>query len=222
MKPTDLRRAFAQACLDLAAKRGWKGVSLFDIAEQAGVPLGALYPLTPADAFDAVDEHFDRAAAESAERPNPSTLARDRVFEAAMARFEAMEKSRAGVLALDAALERDPLAQGSAYARATRSARWVLALAGEGAEGIANAARVQALAIALTQARAAWRNDEDGDFARTMSSLDKSLRRAESFFEQVGRVADAFKQAGAGQKPDFGFGRTKPEDAGSPEDRRAG
>jgi hypothetical protein len=222
MNRPDPRRIFAQACLDLAASGGWRGVSLFDIAEKAGVPVADLYPLTPADAFDAVDDHFDRAAAAEATRPDASSLARDRVFEAAMARFEAMERSRAGVLALDAALERDPLSQGAAYARATRSARWILALAGEGAEGIANAARVQALAIALTQARAAWRNDEDGDFAKTMSSLDKSLRRAESFFDQVGRVADAIKQAGSGQKPDFGFRRAKPEGSGSPGDRQAG
>jgi AcrR family transcriptional regulator len=220
MSTPDLRSVFAEACLALAAERGWRGVTLFDIAERAGVSLAALYPLTPADAFDAADEHFDRAAAAEAERPDASALARDRVFEAAMARFEAMERSRAGVLALDAALERDPLSQGAAYARATRSARWLLALAGEGAEGIANAARVQALAIALTQARAAWRSDEDSDFARTMSSLDKSLRRAESFFEQVGRVADAFKQAGSGQRA--GFGREKPADSSSPEGRPAG
>jgi hypothetical protein len=167
-------------------------VTLFDIAARAGVPAADLYPRTPGDAYDAIEEYFDRAAATSAGAPDTSANTRDRVFDVVMARFEAMERWRAGALALDTAIERDPLGQAAAFARAGRSARWLLAVAGESAE-TATPARVQALALALTQARSAWRSDEAGDFARTMSALDRALRRTESFFESVGRVADAFK-----------------------------
>jgi hypothetical protein len=203
MKDADL---FAEACLALAADKGWRGVSLFDIAARAGQAPADLCPRTPADAYDTVEEYFDRAAATNAGKPDSSTPTRDRVFDAAMARFEAMERQRAGVLALDAAIERDPIGQAAAFARAGRSARWLLALAGESAEG-ASPARVQALAIALTQARAAWRGDEAGDFARTMAALDRALRRAESFFDSVGKFAGAFKP----QATDAGSGSAKPE-----------
>lgn len=200
---------FAEACLALAAEKGWRGVTLFDIAQRAGVAAADLYPRTPADAYDAVEDYFDRAAAAGTGAPDTKSIARDRVFDAVMARFEAMERKRAGVLALDAAIERDPIGQAAGFARAGRSARWLLAVAGESAEGSAPA-RVQALALALTQARAAWRSDEAGDFARTMAALDRALRRTESFFESVGRVAGAFKpgpQPGSGQ----GSGSAKPE-----------
>jgi hypothetical protein len=157
---------------------------MFDIAAQSGRAVVEFYPSTPADAFEAIDDYFDRKAAEGAAPPEASALARDRVFDAAMRRFEAMEEERAGVLALDKAMERDAIARAASFARAGKSARWLLALAGENADP----ARVQALALVLIQARAAWRGDEAGDFAKTMAALDKGLRRAESFFDSVDRM----------------------------------
>lgn len=180
----EYRILFARACLALAAEKGWADISLFDIAAEAGRPVADFYPLAPVDAFEAADDYFDRKAAEGSSMPDRSTLARDRVFDAAMRRFEAMEEERAGMVALDRAVERDPIARAAGFARAGKTARWLLTLAGEQADP----ARVQALAIVLTQARAAWARDEAGDFAKTMAALDRGLRRAESFFEQVGRV----------------------------------
>jgi hypothetical protein len=207
---TEERALFAESCLALAADRGWQGVTLFDIAAQAGRAAVDFYPLTPADAFEAIDDYFDRKAAEGAEAPQASALARDRVFDAAMRRFEAMEEERAGVLALDKAMERDPLARAASFARAGKSARWLLALAGENADP----ARVQALALVLIQTRAAWHADEAGDFAKTMAALDKGLRRAESFFESVGRV---FKPGQARARS----AEAPPADEDTPADRPA-
>jgi hypothetical protein len=207
-----IRKAFAEAALAIAAERGWRGVTLHDLAAAAGRTVADLHPLTPADAFEAVDDYFDRAAAEGALRPDAAASARDRVFDAVMCRFEAMEPHRSGVLALDRALERDPLAQAASLARIARTARWLLALAGEDSEGVGATARAQGLAIVLGQARAAWRQDEAGDFARTMAALDKGLRRAESFFESVERMTAAFRPAPA---------KAAPADEGSPEDHPA-
>jgi hypothetical protein len=181
---TKERTLFAESCLALAAEKTWTRVTLFDIAGQAGRSAVDFYPLTPADAYEAVDDYFDRRAGEGAETPDSAALARDRVFDAAMRRFEAMEEERAGVLALDKTMERDPIARAASFARAGKTARWLLALAGENPDP----ARVQALALVLIQSRAAWRGDEAGDFAKTMAALDKGLRRAESFFDSVGRV----------------------------------
>jgi hypothetical protein len=206
---TKERTLFAEACLALAAEKSWQGVTLFDIAAQAGRAVDEFHPLTPTDAFESIDDYFDRKASEGATAPEPSVLARDRVFDAAMRRFEAMEEERAGVLALDKAMERDPIARAASFARAGKSARWLLALAGENAD----AARVQALALVLIQARAAWRSDEAGDFAKTMATLDKGLRRAESFFDSVGRV---FKPG-----PGRAHSAEAPADEDKPADRRA-
>jgi hypothetical protein len=203
------RAALAEAALKRAAARGWRGVTLHELADLARRPVGDFHPLTPADAFDCVDEYFDRAAAKGASAPNLNDPARERVFDVAMARFEAMEPHRAGVLALDQAHGPDPIAQTAAHARATRTARWLLALAGDEGDGVGAAARTQALAFVLRQARAAWAKDEAGDFAKTMAALDKGLRRSEDFFDQVGKVA-------AGLRP--GQARAKPADEAQPSD----
>ena len=49
-------------------------------------------------------------------------------------------------------------------------------------DGLTGQARAQGLGVILGQARGAWRGDSAGDFAKTMASLDKNLRRAEEMF----------------------------------------
>ena len=203
------RSALAEAALKRAAARGWRGVTLHELASLARRPVTDFYPLTPADASDCIDEYFDRAAGESAPAPNGEEPARERVFDVAMRRFEAMEPHRAGLLALEQALGFDPIGQTAAFARLTRTARWLLALAGEEREGVGAAARAQALAFVLRQTRAAWAKDDLGDFAKTMAALDKGLRRADEFFDSVGKVA-------AGLRP--GQTRAKPADEAPPSD----
>jgi hypothetical protein len=78
--------------------------------------------------------------------------------------------------------DRDPALMAAAHQRHVRAARWALALAGLDPDGIGGAARAQGLAVIIGQARAAWRGDEAGDFAKTMASLDRNLRRAEEMF----------------------------------------
>ena len=70
----------------------------------------------------------------------------------------------------------------AAHQRHVRCARWVLALAGLEADGMTGQARAQGLGVIIGQARAAWRGDSAGDFAKTMASLDRNLRRAEEMF----------------------------------------
>ncbi|MGE3302221.1 MAG: hypothetical protein AB7M12_03835 [Hyphomonadaceae bacterium] len=205
------RLLFAEAALALAAERGWRGTTVFDIAARAALPVADLAPLTPADAFDCVDELMDRAAAVGIIPPDLSMSPRERVFDAAMRRFEAMQARRAGVLALEAALDRDPAARAAAFARAGRTARWLLALAGEADEGVLGASRAQVLAFALGQAKAAWRRDDAGDYARTMAALDKALRRNESLFDQIGKFAGAFRSPRP-QAPPAPAGEGPPED----------
>ena len=191
------RAALAEAALTIAADKPWSTVTLHDIAAKAARSVADFYPLTAADAFDCVDERFDREAARAAPHADAATPTRDRVFDVAMARFEAMEPHRTAVIALDKAIEWDPLAQAASFARQTRTARWLLALAGADGEGVGAAARTQALALVMRQSRAAWLQDDAGDFAKTMAALDKGLRRAEEFFEQVGKMAAGLRPGAA-------------------------
>ena len=184
MSTTDpaLRRDLARAALALAAGGAWKEVTLARLAGAAGRPLAELYGATLWDAVDCAEEAFDRAIAEGVDKLDPKQSVRDRLFELIMRRFEAMEPHRAAVLAMEQGIDRDPTLLASQHQRHVRCARWVLALAGLEADGMTGQARAQGLGVIIGQARAAWRGDDAGDFARTMASLDKNLRRAEEMF----------------------------------------
>ena len=177
-----LRRDLARAALSLAAATPWREVTLVKLADSANRPVSEYYGASVGEALDCVEEAFDRSIGDSLDKLDNSQSVRDRLFDLIMRRFEAMEPHRAAVLAMEQGQDRDPTLIAAAHQRHVRCARWVLALAGLEADGMTGQARAQGLGVIIGQARAAWRGDSAGDFARTMSSLDKNLRRAEEMF----------------------------------------
>ncbi|HVY85953.1 MAG TPA: hypothetical protein VG943_12510 [Caulobacterales bacterium] len=184
MSPSDpaVRRDLARAALSVAAAKPWREATLAQLAAEAGRPVSDFYAGSLGEAVDCVEEAFDRAIGEDLDALDPNQSVRDRLFELIMRRFEAMEPHRAAVLAMEAGVDRDPTLLAAAHQRHVRCARWVLALAGLEADGVTGHARAQGLGVIIGQARAAWRGDAAGDFAKTMASLDKNLRRAEEMF----------------------------------------
>jgi hypothetical protein len=176
------RRDLARAALTLAASTPWRDVTLAKLADAANRPASDLYASSLGEAVDCVEEAFDRAIADDLVSLDPGQSVRDRLFDLIMRRFEAMEPHRTAVLAMEHGLDRDPTLMAAAHQRHVRCARWVLALAGLEADGMTGQARAQGLGVIIGQARAAWRGDDAGDFAKTMASLDKNLRRAEEMF----------------------------------------
>jgi hypothetical protein len=177
-----LRRDLARAALSLAGAKAWREITLQQLADAANRPASDFYGASLWEAVDCAEEAFDRAIAEKTDELDPSQSVRDRLFDLIMRRFEAMEPHRAAVLAMEHGIDRDPTLIASAHQRHVRCARWVLALAGLEADGMTGQARAQGLGVIIGQARAAWRGDDAGDFAKTMASLDKNLRRAEEMF----------------------------------------
>lgn len=179
---SSIRRDLARAALSLAGNAPWREVTLIRLADAAARPVADFYGASLWEAVDCVEEAFDRAIADDLDQLDPKQSVRDRLFELIMRRFEAMEPHREAVLAMEQGVDRDPTLLASAHQRNVRCARWVLTLAGLEADGMTGQARAQGLGVIIGQARAAWRGDSAGDFAKTMASLDKNLRRAEEMF----------------------------------------
>lgn len=177
-----IRRDLARAALSLAGVKPWREVTLATLAHAASRPISDFYGSSLGEAVDCVEEAFDRAIADNMDQLDPGQSVRDRLFELIMRRFEAMEPHRGAVLAMEHGADRDPTLMAGAHQRHVRCARWVLALAGLEADGMTGQARAQGLGVIIGQARGAWRGDDAGDFAKTMASLDKNLRRAEEMF----------------------------------------
>jgi AcrR family transcriptional regulator len=91
----------AEAALALAADRRWDQISLRDIALAAGAPLADLYAEAPGKIalLDHLSRTLDRQALASAEADG-SAATIDRLFEAVMARLEAMEPHRIALIAM--------------------------------------------------------------------------------------------------------------------------
>jgi hypothetical protein len=172
----DILDRAAAAALALAADKPWPAIALRDIAVKAEVPFAELYGL--ADSKHAVLAHlsarFDRAAlgvdyAETAD-------VHDRLFDAAMARLEAMEPHRAALIAI--AKAEGVLVSATRFPRIARA---VLEAAGVEA----TAPRLAAMTAVWARVVQVWRDDE-GALNRTMAELDKRLKQMADRLAKIG------------------------------------
>jgi AcrR family transcriptional regulator len=167
----------AAAALTLAAEKPWREVSLRDIAAKAETTLATLYDLAPGKGqlLAYLGDRFDHAALATAERDNGSDP-HDRLFDATLARLEAMQPHRKALLAIaegENSLE--------AAARAPFTARAILEAAGIDA----TAPRTAAMVAVWVRLLSVWRSDDDA-LAKTMAEADKRLKQLRSGLGRIG------------------------------------
>jgi AcrR family transcriptional regulator len=173
---TDVLDQAADAALALAAERPWRTVSLRDVAERAGIAFADLYAATPSKLrlVFRLSDRFDRAALATA--GTPSDDVHDRLFDATMARIEAMEAHRAAVVSM-ARDEGLP----ALVAHLPFTARAILESAGVSA----TPARLAAMTAVWARTVQVWRDDE-GALNRTMAEIDKRLKRMRDRLRLIG------------------------------------
>ncbi len=177
-----------KAALELAASRPWADIPLADIAARAKLSLSDFHGVAGReDLVEALDGYFDKAM--SADGVPEETSPRERLFDVIMLRFEAMEPYRAGLIELLKFRETSLTHVVSLPGHRHASAAWALASAGLDHDGGAPASLKRiAIAVVIAQAERAWRKEASGDFALTMTALDKGLRRVEERLGQLRRL----------------------------------
>ena len=170
----------ADAALSLAQDRLWSEITLRDIAVAAGVGFADLYARAPGKSalLERLAARFDRAALNTAEL-EPAAEAHDRLFEAVMARLEAMEPHRTALVAIGRSEGLAALGP-----RLPRTARALLEAAGIDSGGVAGAARIVAMTAVWTRILLVWRDDE-GALNRTMAEIDKQLKSMRKGLERL-------------------------------------
>ena len=170
----------ADAALSLAEERLWADITLRDIAGAAGVTFADLYAKAPGKAalLERLSARFDRAALTTAEL-EPAADPHDRLFEAVMARLEAMEPYRAALVAIGRSEGLAALGP-----RLPRTARALLEASGIDTGGLKGAARITAMTAVWTRILVVWRDDE-GALNRTMAEIDMQLKRMRRGLERV-------------------------------------
>ncbi len=169
------------AALRLAAQHGWNALTLDQIARAAKVPsaqakkhFGDKNEILPA-----LVRYIGRQSTHG--KFDARATPHDRLFEALMARFDALQNRRKGVLAITEDCRRD-----LSLARLILPAEW------REMENVLKAAKLmpdsevkRPLAVAgllgvYGWALCCWRRDTTPDMAKTMAGLDRGLRGAEA------------------------------------------
>jgi ubiquinone biosynthesis protein COQ9 len=170
--------------LDLVAEQGWRAVTLGRIAQASGLPLSALYGqyASKTDLLTAYARRIDLAMLAALGEPGPApadaAAVKDRLFEAVMARFDALNPHKAAIRVMMRELPGDPVALACFLNRGLRQGLdWMLAAAELDAGGLSGAVRRKLLGGIYLDTLRVWLKDDGADMATTMAHLDKRLEQ---------------------------------------------
>ena len=182
VKKADIPDHIIDTALELAAKTGWRDLSLAEIAAEADVPLSKVYPLyaSKQDVLDAFSRRVDAAVlAEELDEEELAQPARDRVFDVLMRRFDLLQAHREALANIVYDQMRDPAAGLCSLLQLRRSMGWMLEAAGLSAGGLKGALRLKGLMAIYLATLRVWLKDDTEDLSKTMATLDGYLRRLE-------------------------------------------
>ena len=185
----DLTGKIIDTAFALVRERGWRDLSLAEIAEAAGEPLSRVYPVFSSK--QAILEGFaDRVDAEmlAEEGEGLDTPARDRLFDMLMRRFDALQPHREALGTILQDQLQDPLAVCCGLQRLARSMAATLEAAGFSTTGCRGVLRLKGLSAIYLSTLRVWLRDDSADMAKTMAHLDKQLTRVDSL---IGRLKSA-------------------------------
>ena len=180
--------------LDLVAAEGWQGLTLTRIAEASGLKLGDLYLQYggKTDLLAAYARRIDTAMlaalgdAPADDDGGPEAL-RDRLFEAIMARLDALGPHKPAIRVLARDLPGDPAALLCfLHGGLRRGLDWTLAAAGLDSPGPRGLLRRKLLRLVYLDTLRAWLRDDSADLGPTMARLDKRLGQAVGLLRRPG------------------------------------
>jgi AcrR family transcriptional regulator len=191
------RERIVDAALRLAATRGWRRLSLAEIAGAAGLGTVDVYRLfrSKTAILQAFHRRIDEAVLAGVEpAPEAGERPRDLVFEALMRRFDALAPHKDAITAMAREAPSDPMTALCMAPGLLNAMAWTLESCGIPADGWSGRIRVKLLLGIYLSVLRVWLADDSPDLSRTMSVLDQRLRLAERW---LGLAAAPPGEAGA-------------------------
>lgn len=181
VKKADIPRHIVSTALALAASQGWRDTTLGDIADAAKIALGELLAIYPSKTaiVAAYSRRIDAAVLKASDPELGGEPPRDRLFDVIMRRLDALAPDRQAVRSMISASLRDPLSAICGAFILRRSMAMMLEAARISTSGLPGVLRIKGLSAIYLSVIRVWLDDDSEDMARTMSALDRSLRRAE-------------------------------------------
>lgn len=195
------------ASLAVATAKGWRSLTMADVAREAGLSLADVrkHVRSKADLMTALLTRVDQQALEGT-TADDSEPVRDRLFDVLMRRFDVLQAHKAAVTALLRDLPRDPLLALPLLPQFASSMLWMLEAAGLSTTGIVGGLRAHGLALIYLNTLRVWISDDSPDLARTMAALDRTLTRVDGAIRRLPFLAlpDAAAPAPSGDATDAG------------------
>jgi len=172
----------AAAAIRLAGERGWRNLTLGDIALEAGVTLSALARCygSRQEILDGFERMIDRRMLAGAIAGDIDDKPRDRLFDIIMERFDALLPYRDGVRRIAKELAFDPISGLTLATALPRTLSWMFTGARIAADGPAMPLKLAVLGGVYLATFRVWLDEESQDLSKTMATLDKQLDRAMS------------------------------------------
>ncbi len=180
--------AAVSAALKLAEIKGWQEVTLYDVAQEAGLTLAELHVFFE-DKFDILASLGRKIDRETLARMSPydgEISQRDALFDIFMDRFEVLNEHREGVTAILRSFKFDPKQAVISLPHLCRSISWMLEAVQLNTSGLRGAVRVSAMTGLYLKVLRVWMGDDSADMGQTMAALDKELSRAEKLATSFG------------------------------------
>jgi ubiquinone biosynthesis protein COQ9 len=176
-----------RAALDLAEKRGWRDVTLLDIAQAAGISLSELRREFSCknDIISAFQKEVDAEVLAKAKAAREEQSPRDRLFDIVMTRFEVMAPYKPALKRISAYFCCRPGEAATLLCSSLASQYWMLAGAGAKLDGPGGALRVSGLAAIYGKVFQVWLDDPSPSLDKTMAALDRRLRKGEECLVRV-------------------------------------
>lgn len=175
---------------EIVAETGWRGFAFTDLAERAGLSMIEVRAAFSGreGLLDALNQRLDQAMLAFEPDDMEGLPPKDRVFELMMSRIEAMAPFRAGLRRLMHDARVDPKLAIMSACRLDRSLAWLQDAGGlDAGKHLSPVGQLRRrlqrriLGVVYLQALNVWSSDDSPDLARTMASLDKQLRRVETW-----------------------------------------
>lgn len=183
----DPKKKIIEATLSLADDKPWDGFGMAEIAKKAKVPLGELRQHfgSRTAILVAFMRQLDREVLDAPDEGMEDSSPRDRVFDIIMRRLELLEPHKQAMRNIVEGVRNDPTAWPWIGGTTIASQRWMLIGAGLEPSGARGEIRVRGLAMVYWSALRTWLEDDDPGMARTMSVLDRQLRRGETWLKRI-------------------------------------
>ena len=172
-----------QATFDMIAARGYGKTRLSDLADQFGVSFKEFHAhyASVDDIIRAFLDDVDQSMVASV-HPGSAANKREIYFDMMMARMDALQEHRAGVVRWLKEIVKQPQLWGGVLKRWQKSLSLMLDIAKD--SPVYPVKKLGLAGVYATTLRT-WVDDDSADMAKTMASLDKALSKAESVAEKL-------------------------------------